>query len=147
LESTEDIDYLLEFFEANKHDLRGNYGKYEFVDAIQEAAADINETLEDIISDPERSLDEVFKPFHNQEYQIKVLSIRKNAIRFLRVYAIRIESNVYVVTGGTIKLTRTVQEREHSRKAYEQLKAGQDYLRGQGIFDKDSFVEWRNEQL
>lgn len=82
-----------------------------------------------------------------RDTKLKVLSIRKNAIRFLRVYAIRIESNVYVVTGGTIKLTRTVQEREHSRKAYEQLKAGQDYLRGQGIFDKDSFVEWRNEQL
>lgn len=65
----------------------------------------------------------------------------------MRIYAIRIESNAYVITGGTIKLTRTVQEREHSKKAYEQLKAGQDYLKDQGIFDKDSFVEWRNEQL
>lgn len=147
LESWDDIDELLDFFEQNKSDLRKNYGKYEFVDAIQDAAADINEILEEIVEDPNRSLDEVFKPFHNQEYETKVLSIRKNAREFLRVYAIRVESNVYVITGGTIKLTRTVQERKHTNKAYEQLKAGQDYLKDQEIFDEDSFVEWRNEQL
>lgn len=43
--------------------------------------------------------------------------------------------------------TRTVQERPHSYQAYKQLKKGQDYLKDQGIYDEDSFVEWRNEQL
>lgn len=147
LELWNDIDYLLKFYEENKKDIPRKYGKYEFVDAIQDAAADINETLENIVGDPERSLDEVFKPFHNQEYQTKVLSIRKNAKQYLRLYAIRIESDIYVVTGGAIKFTRTVQERPHTNRAYEQLKTGRDYLETEGIFDEDSFVEWKNEQL
>ena len=67
LEFWDDIDYLLAFFEENKQDLPTRYGKYEFADAIQDAADDINEALEEIVKDPNRSLDEVFKPFHNQE--------------------------------------------------------------------------------
>lgn len=35
---------------------------------------------------------------------------------WLRIYGIRIEPNVYIVTGGAIKLTATMQEREHTQK-------------------------------
>ena len=30
------------------------------------------------------------------------------------IYAIKLEPGIYVITGGAIKLTRTMQEREHT---------------------------------
>ena len=33
---------------------------------------------------------------------------------WLRIYAIKLEPGIYVITGGAIKLTRTMQEREHT---------------------------------
>ena len=64
---------------------------------------------------------------------------------WLRVYAIRLEPNVYVVTGGAIKLTRTMQEREHTMEQLEKLNRCKAYMRAYGVFDQDSFVELTNE--
>ena len=50
---------------------------------------------------------------------------------WLRIYAIRIEPNVYIVTGGAIKLT-----------------ACRDFLKRNEVFDQDSFVDlFEEEQL
>ena len=46
---------------------------------------------------------------------------RKQHPSWLRIYAIRIEPNVYIVTGGAIKLTATMQEREHTQKELDKL--------------------------
>ncbi len=35
---------------------------------------------------------------------------------WLRLYAIKLEPGCYVITGGAIKLTRTMEEREHTLK-------------------------------
>lgn len=39
---------------------------------------------------------------------------RKTHDSWLRIYAIKLESNSYLITGGAIKLTRTMEEREHT---------------------------------
>jgi hypothetical protein len=52
---------------------------------------------------------------------------------------------VYVVTGGAIKLTRTMQEREHTMEQLEKLNRCKAYMRAYGVFDQDSFVELTNE--
>ena len=63
------------------------------------------------------------------------------------VYAIRIEPNVYIVTGGAIKLTATMQDREHTQMELDKLNACRNYLQQNGIFDKDSFVDFFEEDL
>ena len=60
---------------------------------------------------------------------------------WLRIYAIRIEPNVYIVTGGAIKLTATMQEREHTLKELAKLNACRDFLKCNGVFDQDSFID------
>ncbi len=65
---------------------------------------------------------------------------------WLRIYAIRLEPNVYVVTGGAIKLTRTMQERNHTALELSKLNSCRAYLKNNGVFDCDSFVELTNEE-
>lgn len=55
--------------------------------------------------------------------------------------AIRIEPNVYIVTGGAIKLTATMQEREHTQRELDKLNACRDFLKRNGVFDQDSFID------
>ena len=42
------------------------------------------------------------------------LKDRNRHASWLRIYAIKLEPGIYVITGGAIKLTRTMQEREHT---------------------------------
>lgn len=52
----------------------------------------------------------------------------------------RIEPNVYIVTGGAIKLMATMQEREHTRKELDKLNACRDFLKQNGVFYQESFI-------
>ena len=71
---------------------------------------------------------------------------RERHASWLRVYAIRLEPNVYIVTGGAIKLTRTMQERAHTIIELEKLNSCKEFLKANGVFDKDSFVEFTNDK-
>ena len=59
---------------------------------------------------------------------------------------IRLEPGVYVVTGGAIKLTRTMQERPHTRQELDKLNRCRRYLADNGVFDKDSFTSLMEEE-
>ena len=60
---------------------------------------------------------------------------------WLRIYALKIDENVYVITGGAIKLTKTMLEREHTKHELEKLERCHDYLREEGISDIEGFKE------
>lgn len=98
-------------------------------------------------------LDELFKPLALTDTRLSELSRekarnwnRERHASWLRIYAIRLEPNVYVVTGGAIKLTRTMQEREHTAIELEKLNLCREFLRNNGVFDQGSFVELTNEE-
>lgn len=71
----------------------------------------------------------------------------KNPIHasWLRIYAIRIQSGVYIVTGGAIKLTATMKERAHTIKELERMNRVRDFLVEIGISDLDDFELYNNE--
>ena len=64
---------------------------------------------------------------------------------WLRVYAIRLEKNVFIVTCGAIKLTRTMQDRSHTQEELNKLNQCRQYLVSNGVFDSDSFVSMIEE--
>lgn len=64
---------------------------------------------------------------------------------WLRIYAIKLESGIYIITGGAIKLTRTMQEREHTLKELGKMEKVRAFLLDQGIVDKDAFVDYMSE--
>ena len=99
------------------------------------------------------NLDELFKPLDITDTRMSELTrekarnwARDRHASWLRIYAIRLEPNVYVVTGGAIKLSRTMQEREHAARELDKLNRCKAFLKANGVFDQDSFVELTNEE-
>lgn len=54
---------------------------------------------------------------------------------------VRIIPEYDVITGGAIKLTRTMQEREHTLRELDKLNRCKAYLKANGVFDQDSFID------
>lgn len=146
-------DYLLDFFMEHFDDLKG----YFHIERLDEAVSDTFEDAEDlqelVLDFPyTEHLDSLFKPLDITDAQSTELSRekarnwdRKRHASWLRIYAIRLDPDVYVVTGGAIKLTRTMQEREHTALELQKLNRCKAFLKSNGVFDQDSFVELINE--
>jgi hypothetical protein len=60
----------------------------------------------------------------------------------LRIYAIKIESNCFLITGGAIKLTHTMQEHPDTLLELKKLNKVKNFLINEGILDKDSIEEY-----
>ena len=55
--------------------------------------------------------------------------------------------NVFVITGGAIKLTRTMQERSHTQAELDKINQCRQYLASNGVFDSDSFISMIEEEI
>ena len=140
-----DTGYLYEFVRENNGDVPKNTPIPSLINQIIDNANDIDDVLNEISEDEARSLEEFFKPLDNQEYQIVELSKQKGRKNYLRLYAIRIEKNCFVITGGAIKFHHLNKDRPHTQKEMEKINGCRDYLKANGVFDGDSFYEFINE--
>lgn len=147
-----DIQWLKSFFETNISDLE----RYFHITDIDSAIFDTLEdafTLRCMILDlnPDSNLDVLFRPLENYRSSEMVLSREKakgfnqNHPSWLRLYAIRLESGCYIITGGTIKLTAAMQDREHTLRELNRLNQVRTFLVSIGIFDYDSFEAYNEE--
>ena len=64
---------------------------------------------------------------------------------WLRIYAIKLEPGIYIITGGAIKLTRTMQEREHTLVELARMEKVRNFLLDNDIVDLDSFNDYIKE--
>ena len=149
-----DMEYLMLFFIDNFNDLREMFHIERISDAIEDTLDDA-EQLERLILDIPFTdhLDELFQPLGMMDMSMRELTREKarnwdrvGHASWLRVYAIRLEENVFVITGGAIKLTRTMQERPHTQEQLDRLNRCRQYLIDNGVFDTDSFIGLREEQ-
>jgi hypothetical protein len=85
----------------------------------------------------------VFQPLRNLDYTQKELQQVKAKTqiqrKWLRIYAIKIGPNTFIVTGGAIKLVGTMDERTHLLKEKQKLDDIKYYLKEEGILDQDDF--------
>ena len=93
------------------------------------------------ISKNPNKLNEFFRPLSNQEFLLIELSKQKARRNYLRLYAIRIDTNCFVITGGAIKFHHLNHERKHTQLEMEKLNKCRDYLKANNVFDSDSFYE------
>lgn len=146
-------EFLLDFFMDNFEDLKGFFHIERLDEAVSDTFEDAEALQELVLEFPyTEHLDDLFKPLDITDSRVRELSREKarnwdrnRHASWLRIYAIRLEPNVYVVTGGAIKLTRTMQEREHTALELLKLNRCKDYLKSNGVFDQDSFIELSNE--
>jgi hypothetical protein len=140
-----DVEYLEDFFEKNKNDLQnGFYGNITVEEAVFKTLKE-GEKLENqfrkIAKNEKNHLlnDVIFKPLSENEK----LSLQKSkaygleAKSWLRIYAIRIDINTFIVTGATIKLTSKMQDRQHTKDELFNLSKAINYLQDNGIIDNE----------
>ncbi len=146
--------YLLDFFMANLDDLKTYFHIEKVSRAIQDTFEDADELEELIMEFPyTEHLDELFRPLGAADAGSVELARQKaknwdrnKHASWLRIYAIRLEKDVYIVTGGAIKLTATMQERAHTALELEKLDRCKSYLKANGVFDQDSFIDLNLEE-
>ncbi len=144
-----DPEYVYDFLKSNRLDFPTTtnieiIAKDIFIDADY-----IDKTLIKITQSTTESLSYFFRPLRNSEYQFKILSLQKGRKNYLRLYAIKIDNNTFVITGGAIKLPlhHLMEEREHTLAELSKLKRVKQYLDENGVFDDDSFFEFFTEQF
>jgi hypothetical protein len=152
-EQWSDVIWLRAFFKENIADLRSYFKITDINKAIEDTIED-NDILEGVIMDisPDANLDLLFKPLDNNRTAIDILEKMKSRgerhsghASWLRIYAIRLADGVYIITGGAIKLTATMQEREHTRKELQKIDQVRRFLLSERIIDSDGFVEYISE--
>jgi hypothetical protein len=144
----DDIENLESFFEANSDDLE--YFGIDIDEAIMNTTKEARAFRKIILETGDKEnpdFDLIFKNLDNYETGVFELAKQKSTRRWLRIYAIRIDTNVYMITGGAIKLTRLMEERSHTRIELDKLERCRNYLKDNHVFDNDSFKEMLNEKL
>ena len=141
LEKWNDPEYLMDFADKNKtYIANAGFTESEFIEQVLLDAEVLEENLLQY-KDNDFKIDSFFQPLHNEEYKCKSLSLQKKKCKLLRLYAIRIDENCFVITGGAIKLTRTMQEHPDTQQELKKLNNCKNYLQSEGVFDDDSFYE------
>ena len=103
---------------------------------------------------PDANLDLLFKHLENSRFSEMTLGREKaygdSGYRhqsWLRIYAIKIDSGVYLVTGGAIKLTATMEERIHTLAELAKMERVRNYMLDNGVYDLDGLNDYiENEQ-
>ena len=152
-EQWSDIEFLRDFFKRNINDLVSYFKITDIHTAVFDTVED-NDRLQCLIMDisPDSDLDKIFRPLENYRTSDVVLGMEKARLQrreshpsWLRIYAIKLTTGIYIVTGGAIKLTATMQEREHTLKELHQMEKVRRFLLEEHIIDDESFIEYLSE--
>lgn len=153
LDQWNDVAWLRTFFKQNIGDLASYFKITDVNQAIYDTIED-SERLQCLIMDisPDANLDEIFRPLENRRTSEMLLGKEKVRLRntprhasWLRIYAIKLEPGIYVITGGAIKLTRTMQEREHTLVELARMEKVRRFMIENEISDMDSFTDYLHE--
>jgi hypothetical protein len=136
-----DIAFLIDYLKENNIT---NVKK--IVKDILQDAEQIQDFL-DNISQNKEPYGFYFEPLQNSERN-KLLAFQKGKIRenILRYYAIKLDENCFVITGGAIKMSQKMQEHPDTTNELKKLEKARAYLKQNGVFDEDSFFELLIEQ-
>lgn len=148
-----DVVWLRNFFKENINDLTSYFKITNVNDAIYDTIEDA-EQLQCLIMDisPDADLDAIFRPLENSRINEALLSKEKARIQqrprhasWLRIYAIKLNEGIYIITGGAIKLTATMQEREHTLAELGKMEKVRRFLLEQSIVDEQGFADYLTE--
>lgn len=151
LEEWRDLDRLTDFFEVNM-----NYLKTETWSTISEPETAIfqvteeadnleirlREIFENTRKNKQPDFDSHFK-FLDGKYKfefeyVPMKSYGTHTPSFIRLYAIKMDTNKYIITGGGIKLCRTIQESPDLKDhVIQNIDAVRSWLRNNGIYMDD----------
>ena len=134
-----DRNALYTFFSNNIDDLENSFwGDVTIEEAIittKLEAETFHETLSTYCMDGNYELQYIFQPLYNSEYRLISLQKSKGKIRrsWLRLYALRLDRNCFVITGGAIKLTHNMQA-THLQEELTKLERAKTFLKSRNVY-------------
>lgn len=148
-----DIEFLDNFFSTNESDLKRSFwDSISIEQAILETrreALKFREYLKKMSSKTKNErisgFTRLFKPLNYNKSDLsylnkkKVYGLRKKT--WLRIYAIKVCDDMYIITGGAIKLTDRMEERTHTLTELRKIDACRQYLREIGTTDEEGMIE------
>jgi hypothetical protein len=149
-----DIEWLYNFFDQNWADLNsGFFGRTPIGLAVMKTLGEAEEMENSLYDLSEQgfkgddcSLQHLFKPLNNFEYAIVTHQKSKARVKlgWLRLYAIRLAENCFLVTGGAIKLSSDM-KRAHLQTELKKLELAKQFLLNNGIGYPEDLNEYKNE--
>jgi len=144
-----DPELLEDFFERNRADLAQDRYQHPSIEDAVLWTLEESTILQQILykralqgqKDSHNTLQTLFRPLEPKD--VRSLSYQRNKVYgrrhkgWLRIYAIRLHPNTFVVTGGAIKLTQRMEERKHTQHELVKLERVQQFLKSNGIDDGD----------
>lgn len=123
-----------------------------FIEKINNNAEIIQDWMYEIEQGNDQ-LDNYFEPIDNKESrkeeklyrQQYIITKQKGKQNILRIYALRIDLDTYIITGGAIKRSQTMQQHPDTAKELEKLETACKYLIENEVFDKDSLIDLQDE--
>lgn len=122
--------YLDNFFNKNKDYLQQPYWKKINI-SIEEAAKKTKEkalAFEAELIENQTNIESLFHPLDDNTLNFKELSKAKSKRNWLRFYAIKIEDNKFLITGGAIKLTHKMKDHQTTRDELTKLEKNKKRL-------------------
>jgi hypothetical protein len=134
------VSVLRNYFIENKEYLENDFWKRKDVKKIVASTVRFSEELfrriyEFSKDDKSADLDELFRDLWEKSYGEKSLTSTKISKSWLRIYALRISGNEYIITGGAIKLTQTMQGHPDTAEELEKLYQCRNYLVQNNYYD------------
>ncbi|TAG09476.1 MAG: hypothetical protein EAZ35_08975 [Sphingobacteriia bacterium] len=138
-----DADYLQAYAKKNK--VTDVYG---FINDILQDAEQIQDFLDNIHQN-KQPYGFYFEPLQESERKKAILVFHKGKIKKnqLRLYAIKLENNCFLITGGAIKMSQKMEEHPDTANELVKLNNARNYLNQNGVFDEDSFFELLSEDI
>ncbi len=145
----QDPEFLNDFFIENESDLKSGFFEEDItikaaIFRTRNEAKKLEKKLIDLSTNENYSLNSIFKPL-NREIRFgkfeKTKAYGELRNSWLRIYALKIDSGIYIVTGGAIKLTQRMSDRAHTQLELNKMQRCLDYLKEIGIYDIEGFKE------
>ena len=138
-----DAGYLQSYAKSNK--VADVYG---FINSILHNAEQIEDFL-DNVNENKQPYGFYFQPLQETERNKEILPFQKGKIKknHLRLYAIKLDNNCFIITGGAIKMSQKMQDHPDTANELTKLNAAKRYLNQNGVLDEYSFFELLGENI
>lgn len=135
--------YLMNYFKNNESFLESHYwrSKNFSIEDLSKITKEKAIQFEDFLFKNAKLLDCCFQPLNDNHTKIQNISESKYKKSWLRIYAIKVDANKYLITGGAIKLTKKMRDHPETEKELLKLEKNRIFLQSNGVFDSESYED------
>lgn len=148
-----DTEYIRNFLKTNIEDLNNPFWRGLDLDAASQKIEIERDGFYELFNNINKrkngfenvSLKDIFKELHKNIHSISTKEDYFRKAKYdmfdsiIRLYAIELEDETFVITGGAFKLSRTM-ERPHLKHELKKLREVQSYLKTEGIIDESGLI-------